>query len=106
MASLTVTEYKPLVCAKCGGAGRLSAFQHIKGGECFRCGGTGTDPVMVACERALTDDEVLAALDRAGLPVVFPERAVNSLDDLFLTDEEVTQHQQLMAGARIALACL
>lgn len=106
MTRLTVTEYKPLACAKCGGAGRVSAFQRIKGGECFRCGGTGTDPEMVVSERPLTDGEVLAALERAGMPVVFPERAVNSLDDLFLSDEEVTQHQQLMAGARIALACL
>jgi hypothetical protein len=106
MASLTVAEYKPLVCAKCGGAGRVSAFQHIKGGECFRCGGSGTDPVMVEAERQLTDDEVLAALARAGMPVAFPEREVNSLDDLFLSDDEVANHKQLMAGARIALAHL
>lgn len=28
-------------CPKCMGSGRISAFQHIKGGECFSCGGSG-----------------------------------------------------------------
>lgn len=28
-------------CPKCGGEGRLPNYSHIKGGECFRCGGTG-----------------------------------------------------------------
>lgn len=28
-------------CPKCMGSGRISSFQHIKGGECFSCGGSG-----------------------------------------------------------------
>lgn len=28
-------------CGRCGGKGWISAFQHIKGGECFACGGQG-----------------------------------------------------------------
>ncbi len=28
-------------CPKCMGSGRISAFTHIKGGECFTCGGSG-----------------------------------------------------------------
>lgn len=28
-------------CPRCGGQGRISSFSHIKGGECFTCGGTG-----------------------------------------------------------------
>ena len=28
-------------CPKCMGSGRISSFQHIKGGECFACGGSG-----------------------------------------------------------------
>lgn len=29
-------------CPRCSGNGFISAFQHIKAGECFACGGTGT----------------------------------------------------------------
>ena len=28
-------------CPKCMGSGRISSFQHVKGGECFSCGGSG-----------------------------------------------------------------
>jgi hypothetical protein len=28
-------------CGRCGGRGYLPSFQHIKGGECFACGGQG-----------------------------------------------------------------
>lgn len=28
-------------CGRCGGKGWISAFKHIKGGECFACGGQG-----------------------------------------------------------------
>ena len=28
-------------CGRCGGKGWISAFTHIKGGECFACGGQG-----------------------------------------------------------------
>ena len=62
MATTTVTELKSRSCIKCGGHGFLSAFQHRKGGECFRCGASGTDPVMVEMTRDMTDEEVLAAL--------------------------------------------
>ena len=28
-------------CSRCSGTGRIPSFSHIKGGECFRCRGTG-----------------------------------------------------------------
>ena len=28
-------------CPKCAGRGNLPQFQHLKGGECFLCGGSG-----------------------------------------------------------------
>lgn len=28
-------------CPRCNGYGRIDAFQHFKGGSCFRCCGTG-----------------------------------------------------------------
>jgi len=28
-------------CQRCGGAGYLSAYKHVSGGECFDCGGSG-----------------------------------------------------------------
>ena len=30
-----------LVCQRWSGKGRLSGYSHIKGGECFRCNGSG-----------------------------------------------------------------
>lgn len=30
-------------CKKCGGTGYLPQYQHICGGECFRCCGTGKE---------------------------------------------------------------
>jgi DnaJ-class molecular chaperone len=32
---------KRVTCHKCGGTGRLTHYQHIKGGECFACNGRG-----------------------------------------------------------------
>ena len=32
---------RPIGCGRCGGRGYLPSFQHIKGGECFACGGQG-----------------------------------------------------------------
>lgn len=37
----TPTAATAAPCPKCMGSGRISAFQHIKGGECFTCGGSG-----------------------------------------------------------------
>lgn len=30
-------------CVRCGGEGKLLAYSHVAGGECFRCGGSGLD---------------------------------------------------------------
>lgn len=32
-------------CTKCGGSGHLPKFQHVEAGVCFRCEGTGIQPV-------------------------------------------------------------
>jgi DnaJ-class molecular chaperone len=29
------------ICPRCGGTGSLPGYQHVKGGECFKCHGTG-----------------------------------------------------------------
>ena len=108
MAATTITEFKARSCTKCGGHGFLSAFQHRKGGECFRCGASGVDPQMVEVTREMTDAEVLAALASIGLPVVMIEtqRAETGdyLADLFLTEAEVANREAAMIGARAALA--
>ena len=36
-----VVRTRPIGCGRCGGRGYLPSFQHIKGGECFACGGQG-----------------------------------------------------------------
>lgn len=28
-------------CPRCAGRGHIAAFQHVQGGVCFKCGGTG-----------------------------------------------------------------
>jgi hypothetical protein len=102
--ALTVTEYTARVCVRCGGAGRLACFQHNKGGQCFRCGGTGTDPDMVETHRPMTDDEVMSALSERGFPVIFAERADDA--GLFLSDAEAAQQAETLHGARIFLSAL
>jgi len=104
----TVTEYTARPCSRCSGAGRIAAFQHRNGGECFRCGATGVDPTMIETTREMTDAEVIAALDARGFKIVdvSPARPVTGdyLTDLFMTDEEVEAKTAIMAMARSLLA--
>jgi hypothetical protein len=30
-------------CPRCGGLGKIHGFEHVQGGSCFRCFGTGVD---------------------------------------------------------------
>jgi hypothetical protein len=108
MAATTITEYKTRPCTKCGGAGFLSAFQHRKGGECFRCGASGNDPQMIEIVREMTDEEVIAELAKKGFTVMFAERQNSGdwMNDLFLSDEEVEEQKQVMIGARMMLAAI
>jgi len=98
MAATTIVEYKARPCIKCGGAGFLSCFQYIKGGECFRCGASGEDPVMTAVEREMNYAELCVALAERGFPVVRVETGDYMLD-LFASEQEIQ-------GARIMLAAL
>jgi hypothetical protein len=34
-------QHRSIGCGRCGGRGYLPAFTHVKGGECFACGGQG-----------------------------------------------------------------
>lgn len=34
-------------CTRCQGDGIIKGFQHVLGGVCFRCWGTGIDPITV-----------------------------------------------------------
>ena len=113
MAATTVTEFKTMPCTRCAGSGRIAQFQHRNGGECFRCGATGVDPVMHAVEREMSDAEVVASLANFGFEVMLTEREVSmdevSGDDylaLFLTDDEVAAKAQAMQGARMMLAAI
>ena len=33
-------------CTRCCGAGKVGNFAHVKSGACFKCGGTGKQPVL------------------------------------------------------------
>ena len=38
---MTSSERVAYACSRCTGAGRMSQFSNVIGGECFRCRGTG-----------------------------------------------------------------
>ena len=107
MTTTTVTEYTARLCSRCGGAGRIAAFQHRNGGECFRCGATGVDPKMIETTREMTDAEVIAALDARGFVIVdfTPARSDTGdyLTDLFMNDEQVEAEKTVMTMARLLL---
>jgi ribosomal protein S27AE len=108
MTATTVTEYTARTCSRCGGAGRIAAFQHRNGGECFRCGATGIDPKMIETTREMTDAEVISALNAHGFAIVdfTPARPVTGdyLTDLFMNDEQVEAEKTVMTMARLLLA--
>lgn len=106
MAATTISEFKTMPCTKCGGSGRIAQFQHRNGGECFRCGATGHDPVMVEVSRDMTDEEVIAQLEAFGFTVDMPCAQADGFMGLFLTDEQVETQNAVMAGARAALAAI
>lgn len=35
------SNLKDNTCTRCGGLGKIEAYQHINGGTCFECNGTG-----------------------------------------------------------------
>lgn len=97
MATTTVVEYVERPCAKCGGMKYFSVFQHNKGGECFRCGATGIDPVMTPVERPMRYDEICAALAAHGVVIERFETG-DYLIDLFVTDAEIEGARMLLAA--------
>lgn len=104
-----IREYTNRNCSRCGGRGFLSVFQYNKCGECFRCGGSGNDPLMIETVRDMSDQEVLDALTKAGYPVIFKERIIdpdNFVLSLFMSDEEVSEYKEIVAGARLFFAAL
>jgi hypothetical protein len=103
--NLTITELRSIPCTKCSGRGRIPQFAHRNGGECFRCGATSIDPVMVATTRDMTDDEVVSALDMAGFPIIVPAAADGFLG-LFMSDAQIDARVTMMSGARSFLAAL
>lgn len=106
MAATTVTEFKAMPCSRCAGSGRIAQFQHRNGGECFRCGATGVDPVMQAVERDMTDTEVFAALAAQGFEVLPFSEEPEGMMGLFLSDEQVARKAYAAEGARMMLAAI
>lgn len=47
-----MTNATNIKCTRCGGRGRIDAFRHHAGGECFDCGGTGIVEGRVAAKQA------------------------------------------------------
>jgi RecJ-like exonuclease len=66
---------KPGVCPKCGGKGTIKGFEHIEGGRCFMCDGTGKvgdmldgfnveEAEVAEVIEAMADEAEAAALDK------------------------------------------
>lgn len=68
----TKTVSSPKSCGKCSGYGYISSFQHVKGGECFQCQGTGKHGLNTK-EIEMSDEEVLAKLESIGFTLELPE---------------------------------
>jgi hypothetical protein len=47
-----MTKQITLPCLKCGGEGRIAFYGNVKGGVCFKCGGTGLRATTTAKEKA------------------------------------------------------
>lgn len=103
--NLTITEFRSIPCTKCSGTGRIPQFSHRNGGECFRCGATAIDPVMLSTTRELSDEEVVAALEMAGFPIVSTE-APEGFMGIMLSDAQVAAQAEAMIGARLLLAAI
>lgn len=52
-------------CPKCGGKGEIRAYAHVKGGECYRCGGTGVASNKRTHAKISALELEVAALDAA-----------------------------------------
>ena len=53
-------KYETETCCRCHGVGYFAHFSHVKGGRCFRCGGSGItltrkgEAAKMVCMKALT----------------------------------------------------
>lgn len=103
--NLTITKFRSIPCSKCGGRGFLPQFQYHKSGECFRCGTSGFDPVMLPTTRDMTDEEVVAALEFAGFPIVSTEEPAGFMG-IMLSEAQVAAQAEAMIGARLLLAAI
>ena len=91
-------------CTKCAGTGKISGFEHVANGVCFKCG--GSRGVLVAVEAELTDAEVIQQLRDMGIDIVFQEWNAES-DDPFAEMEAYSRRRaDAMIGARAMLAGL
>ena len=99
----TKTVSSPKRCGKCSGQGRLSAFQHIKGGECFQCGGTGFNGVT-SKEVELTDEEVVFKLGTLGFIIDLPDPLALPEDEswlLFLFNNPCPRKETLQSARKL-----
>ena len=57
-------------CQRCEGKGHIRAFNHIKGGVCVKCNGTGTVKVSIKRNRKPTRKQELAKIRQAQYTIV------------------------------------
>ena len=91
----TTVDYRETACNRCSGTGYIAQYQHIKGGECFTCGATGKGQ-PVPFEREMTYAEIVTALESKGINIVRVENGDDWLQNLFISDEEVTGARMLL----------
>ena len=111
MAKLTITELTPKKCTRCSGYGVLSQFGHNKGGECFRCSGSGKSG-FTESEREMTENEVFTALELFGFPIIEEEVPVlyaegqEWMAELFGNTRTIERSAETIAAARHLLAAI
>ena len=104
--TITETEGRFIPCHKCNGEGRIPYYGHVKGGECFACGGTGGHAETVEMEREMTDEEVAAALEESGFIVMPFDEQPEGMHGIFFSEEQTERYRQYSQGARMMLAAI
>ncbi len=104
--TITESEGRFIRCHKCGGEGRIPYYGHVKGGECFACGGTGGHVETVEMVREMTDEEVTAALTAAGFIVMPFDEQPEGEWGIFWSEEQAERYRHYTLGARMMLAAI
>lgn len=67
-------------CRRCGGAGIIAAYKSVNGGECFDCGGSGKETVLVGSAAHMSAESIARMNARIDLARRVGDRLVAALE--------------------------